>query len=114
MGVFSAYQAIVWFAVAKLHILKLGIADAKLLDPSGVEKLIKSALPHHAEYIEKRGPPAYHYLLDELETRLLVELRQMLEGTESDAANVAQAAEIIKLSEDVMKMASQNAALSEA
>jgi hypothetical protein len=54
---------------------------------------------------------AYHYLLDELEVLLLKELGRMLEGKESDAASVEQAATILKISDSVMETVSRNAAI---
>jgi hypothetical protein len=66
-------------------------------------------LPQKIDYIKKYGDRAFHYLLDELESRLLEELHKMLKGAESDQASVEQAAEILKQSERLMESISQSA-----
>jgi hypothetical protein len=101
-ALFSAYRAIVWLAVTQLHVLKVGLDMPEVVNTKYVEELVKAALPHHSEYVAKHGPAAYHNLLGELEVLLLIALRQMLEGKESDEASVKQAATIVKLSESLM------------
>ena len=81
----------------------------EVLDTDAVTKLIKVALPHQTEYIKKFDSGAFHYLLDELESRLLEELRKMLQGGESDKASVEQAAAILKESERLMESISKTA-----
>lgn len=106
-ALFSAYRAIAMQAVAKLEIIKLGIGAKDILDKDAIAKLVKAALPHHEAYIDKFGDAAYHYLLDELETRLLDELQKMLAGVEADRASVEQAAEILRRSNELMDSAKQ-------
>lgn len=72
------------------------------MDIDTIKRLVAAALPHQAEFVAKHDTGAYHYLLDELESRLLGELRTVLEGVDSDKASVKQAAEILKESERVM------------
>jgi len=108
-AIFSAYQAIVFFAVFQLNMLKIGIDLPKALDTDAVMNLIKVALPDQAEYITKQGAGAFHYLLDLLEFRLLEELKKMLQGDESDKATVEQAAAIVKEAERVMQAISRPA-----
>jgi len=76
---------------------------ADIIDKAAVEKVITLALPHQAEFISKYDSGAYHYLLDELELRLLEELQKILSGVESDKASVERAAAIIKESERLMQ-----------
>ena len=106
---FSAYQAILLFAVLKIHMLKAGIDLPEGLDTEFVTKMIQVALPHQTEYIKKYGSSAFHYLLDELESRLLEELQKILQGVESDQASIEQAAAILKESERFMEKLSQSA-----
>ena len=112
-ALFAASQAIVLFAVTRLKVLQIGIDDApEILDPSAVAKLIKAALPDRAAYVDEHGPGVYHYLLDELETKLLDEMRRMLQGIESDEAGLTQAAAILKESDPLMETISKGAAAS--
>lgn len=104
-ALFSAYQAILMFAVTQIHLLKSGLDGSKLLDMDAVPKLINVALPHYGEYIDKHGPAAYHLLLDELEAGLLRELQKLLEGAESDKATVELAARILKAADSVVTVA---------
>ena len=104
-AVFSAYQAIALQAVIKLHILKSGIGTADIVEIDVVTKLVKAALPDQAGNIDKFGDSLYHHLLDELERRLLDEMRKMLTGDETDKASVGKAAEILRLSGDLIDSA---------
>ena len=99
-ALFSAYQAIVMQAVLKVQIIKSGIG-ADLLDKKAVSKLVKAALPHQAEFIDKHGDAGYHYLLEELERALLAALRKMLVGEETDQANLDRANNILRLSREL-------------
>ena len=106
---YSAYQAIVFHAVARLHMLKNGIDMVEVIDSEGVTKLVKVALPHQVEYIEKYGPGAFHYLLDELESNLLLAFQLMLKGEEADKDTLEKAAAIIKQSESLIDSSTPDA-----
>ena len=99
-ALFSAYQAIVMQAVLKVQIIKSGL-DADLLDKKAVSKLVKAALPHQSEFIDKYGDAGYHYILEELEEALLAALRKMLAGEETDQATFDRASYIIRLSNEL-------------
>ena len=100
-ALFSAYQAIAMQAVAKLEIIKSGIGVKDLLDREAASKLIRAALPHQSEFIEKYGDAGYHYLLEELEGALLSALRKMLAGEETDRVSVERADDILRLSNEL-------------
>lgn len=100
-ALYSAYSAIAMDGVLKLNIIKSGIAAKDLFDKDAVPKLVRAALPHQAGYIDKYGDAGYHYLLEELEQSLLLALRQMLAGEETDRASVERAAEIVRLSDEL-------------
>ncbi len=87
----------------KLEAIKAGLGMPDIIDKAAVTKVLTAALPHQAEFIAKYDSGAYHYLLDELESRLLEELQKLLRGVESDKASVEQAAEIIKESERLIQ-----------
>ena len=101
-ALFSAYQAILALASMQLKMLQVGFDMPEVVKTDKVVELVKAALPHQAEYVAKYGPAAFPYLLDELEILLLIELRRMLEGAESDAALVEQAATILKIADSMV------------
>ncbi len=100
---YSAYEAIVTHAVLLMHMLKNGIDMVEVIDSKHVTKLVKLALPHHVEYIEKYGPSAFHNLLEELESNLLAAFKLMFKGEELDKETVDKAANIIKQAEILME-----------
>jgi len=110
-ALFSAYQAILLEAVVKVELLKSGI-DAK--DRPGnkevISRLLKAVFPKSEALVDNIQESAYHYLLDELETRLLDEFRKMLAGVEDDKASIEQAAEIVRQSNALMDSAKQTEA----
>jgi len=100
-ALFAAYQAIAMQAVIKLQILKSG-ASSNILAKEATAKLVRAALPHYAEFIDKFGDAGYDHLLEELEMRLLDEIQKMLAGVEADKTSVEQAAEILRLSNNLL------------
>jgi hypothetical protein len=102
----SAYQTILLSAYTQAKILAIGLEDAgKYITPENAKALLKVALPHQTEFIDKNETGALHYLLDELEDKLLAELRKMLKGVEIDNATVARSAEMMDL---VNKITAEN------
>ncbi len=94
---YSAFNAILIGNYMLYNILKLGISDPlSLIKPDGSKDILKAALPHRSEYIEKYGPSAYHHLLDEIESLLLKELKNMLDGREADKAQTEKAKAILE------------------
>ncbi|MBM3618392.1 MAG: hypothetical protein FJX23_07580 [Alphaproteobacteria bacterium] len=94
---FSALQAVLTGAYAKVKILEAGVQDShKLINHEREKKLLITALPHQKSYIEQYDSTTYYYLIDELEEKLLKELQNMLAGKESDAENVQRAKELQK------------------
>ncbi len=86
-----------------MKMLELGVEDAgKFINTENVKTLLKAALPHQTQFIDKYDSAGYHYLLDELEEKLLGELRKMLDGVESDEAIIAQSAKIMKAVDKVV------------
>ena len=100
-ALFSAYRAIAMQAVVKLQIIKVGIG-ADLLEKDAVSNLVKAALPHRSEFINKYGDAGYHCLLEELEEALLAALRKMLAGEETDQASLERANDILMRSNELM------------
>ena len=108
-ALFSAYRAIISHAVVKIEMLKAGLDDPKIINSTYLHDLLKAVLPHHSAYISEHWDRVSHFLLEELETRLLNEIRNMLQGIEADRTSIAQAAEILKESNKVMDSISQTA-----
>ena len=102
-AIFSAYQAVIMHSVMRWLVLSGGLGSKDFANNDVIVKLLKTALPHYSEYIDKSGPGGYPYMLEALESQLLVELQNMLNGVEADKANVEQAAEILRQSTNVLK-----------
>lgn len=107
-AVYSALVAVTMHSVIRWQVIKGGIGPKDFADNDAIAKLIKTALPHYSEYIDKSGPSVYYYALEALDSRLLIELQNMLTGVEADKASVEQAAEILRQSNDVLKQSKGN------
>ena len=94
-ALFSAYASIISYAVLKIMLLQKGLGK-NLINVEAIMELVKVALPHQKNYIEEHGPDALHYLLEDLENKILSELEKILNGEESDKESVKQAALILK------------------
>lgn len=105
---FSALQAVVMHAVMRWHILKGGLGAKDFMDNEAISKLIKVALPHYSDYIDKFGPSVYFYVLEALDDQLLKEIQQMLSGVEADKASIERAAEIVRQSNAVSAQAANH------
>lgn len=106
---YSAYSSVIMQAVAVMQILKMGVDDAeKFLNFDNTNNLLKTVLPSRAQYIDKHGMAVHHYLLDEVEQLLLIELKNIQDGHVDDKENAKRAAEINKevekVSNEVAKM----------
>ncbi|EPO0014299.1 hypothetical protein ACT5DP_004690 [Vibrio alginolyticus] len=95
---YSSYQSIVMHFVALAKAFENGLDD-KLVNSEGLEKLIKATLPHQSEFIDKFGPTAAVYLLEEIEGHLLREIRTSIDGKGTSEDSLSKANEIISLSE---------------
>jgi hypothetical protein len=108
---FSSYQAILYVAYARAKVLALGIDDPEsLFDLKPYREIIKAALPHHSDYIDRQPVAAFHHLLDELEANILKELRSMLEGHETDLSEIERARAITTAVNNVARIESENRA----
>ena len=107
-AIFSACQSILFVAVLKMELLKRGLDMPNIIDEDVVRRLITVALPHYKDVTAKCNIEVCHYLLEELESRLLEELRRVLRGEESDKSTIKQAAEILRESENVMAVLAES------
>jgi hypothetical protein len=102
---FFAYIVIIRSACIRAESLRAGIEQPEqFFDVRKVKEVLKAALPHKAEFIASSQPAAFHDLLDELEERLVAELKNMLEGRDLDEAAIVQAKHIVDATN---KLASQ-------
>jgi hypothetical protein len=94
---FSAYTTLLTFNLVRYKTLKLGIEEPqKFFNTENVKNILKAALPHHAQFIDgEQDPGAYYYLIEEIETMLLNELRRILDGKEASIASAEQGKEIL-------------------
>jgi hypothetical protein len=95
---FFAYMAIVSIAFASVKLLEIGTQNlGELFAKDSIRNLLKAALPHQSEFIDRNEPNAYHYLLDEIELNLLTELQKILRGEDQDSAGIEQATRIMEM-----------------
>ncbi len=98
---FAALSSVLGLAAIRWQMLSSGAYLEDLADNETISKMLKAALPHQAEFIDKHGSLGHYLLLDELEAKLLQELRASLSGSDADLGNVAQAAEILRHAESL-------------
>jgi hypothetical protein len=96
---YFAYIVIIRSACIQAEALRAGLEEPQqYLDVERIKEVLKAALPHKSQFIETSQPGAFHGLLDELEERLLAELKSMLEGRDLDEAALVQAKHILDAS----------------
>jgi hypothetical protein len=93
---FAAWQAVVTHSTVQLKLLQSGADVPGAVDNTRVVSSLKLALPHHAAYLDQYGTSGAYHLLEELETRLLEELRNSLDGTHQDDDSLKHARRILK------------------
>ncbi|KJY81387.1 hypothetical protein TW81_18560 [Vibrio galatheae] len=67
--------------------------------------MVKLALPHQSKNIDEFGVSSCHYLLEELETKMLESFSVTLNGDVADSESLERAAKIISQSEALLKEA---------
>lgn len=107
-ALFYGYQSILTHSMLQLHMLKEGVNHPNFLKSDDIPKLIKAALPHFAEYIDKQGIPGCYFLVDDLETEILKELQHMTRGEESDQKTIEQAGKIMEAAKSMNEALSKN------
>jgi hypothetical protein len=108
---FAAYRSILYGNLLRYQLLKAGLDNAdKILTNEGAQQILKASLPHQSKFIDEHQPETYHYLLEEIESCLLLELRNILEGRGADQAATKRAKQIM----DAVKQANEKQAESAA
>ena len=107
-SLFSAYQAILLIAWSTAKALELGLSDVEhMLNHDSIKGLLKSALSDQSAKIGASTSREYFLHVEELEKRLLDELKRMMVGEEYDSANVAKAVEILHAVENATEANNQ-------
>lgn len=94
---FSTYRRILGLATGQILMLQLGVNMPQILKTDDIRSLVEVALPHRKEFVEQFGDVAYFYLLEELEEKILAEVKAMIEGRESDASAVERARRVLEV-----------------
>jgi hypothetical protein len=93
---FSAFQTVLMANFIVFKCLQNGNADLLSLNRDYPKKILKVTLPERSEWIDSNKPEHYHYLIDELEEKLLFELKKILDGAEDDYSTTDRAISILK------------------
>lgn len=101
-ALFSAYASIIGMAVLRMMVLQNGIGK-DFTNKESMIKLVEATLPHQKKLIDDHGLDAIYYLLDELESKLLQEIENMLDGEIDDRESVNRAAAIMDVVREVEK-----------
>lgn len=107
---YSALQAVAGHAVLQWHALKSGLNPKGLVDEAKITTLIKTVLPQFSEVLDKFGSQAYFHTLEALENQLISEVQRMLTGVEDDKARLERAAEILKQSNELIRVSASSPA----
>lgn len=97
---YSAYSSIIWHYVLQAKLFENGLSD-NFLDVEKMTQMVRIALPHQEEFIEKFGVDAFGHLLDELQDKILLELDSMLSGKVLDLSGLEKAAKIQELAQEL-------------
>ena len=101
-ALYSAYSSIIGYGIGQVKLMSIGIDKvSEAFDTDKVRGVLKSALADRAEFIDQHGLAAAFHLLDELENKLLKQLKSDLDAPTSDNENVAKSAEIMKQVSDL-------------
>lgn len=92
---YSAYSSVMMQAVMRAFVIKHGVGAEMLKDDKTAE-VLKLVLPHQAGYIDKYGASCHHYLLEELEEKIIKEIHCTISGASTDEQSIQQAAAVIK------------------
>jgi hypothetical protein len=95
---FSAYSMILTTIYARYMVLRTGLPETEqYLSTDALKKILKATLPHCSDWIDENEPERYYHLLEQIELRLLVELRKILEGKQADEADATRAKAIMEM-----------------
>lgn len=92
----TALVSVLMHPVAQVTMMRNRLDGKLLADPKPMIDMVKAALPHQAENLDRFGPSFTLLLIDELEQALFAALVEDLRGEDTDQQGIRQAAEILK------------------
>lgn len=93
---FSAYRSMIYAGFARASVLLIGLKDAaEMLDYEPLKSVLIAALPMRKNFIEAHDADFYYMLFDELENKLLEELKSILDGREIDEGRAGQVSQML-------------------
>lgn len=92
---FSAYSTILYSNLMTFKALQSGLEPTKILKKDANKDILKAALPHQSQWIDQTEPQMYHFLLEELQSNLLGELRKILDGSDASRSEIERARQIL-------------------
>lgn len=92
---YSASNSISNHAVVTMIAWKNGVDTNKFLNNEKLVETVSRALPHQKKLIEDHGVGATYFLIEELEEKLLLELRRFVSEGETDQELIEQANQIV-------------------
>jgi hypothetical protein len=103
-GLFVAYRQIIGHPAAMLSAMRSGVGTKILADPKPMLDLVKAALPHQVDFIDKLGTSSIPYIADELEEKLFSEIQNSLMNPSSYHENIEQAAQILSAVDQIIAL----------
>lgn len=108
-ALFEAYSCILFDAFVRMKFLSGGLARAdKMMNTDHTIKIIETVLPHQKDFLHQFKESAFDHLLEEIEQKLLGELRKIVSGSEEDERRLERAKKIMEsVKEDEVKSPSK-------
>lgn len=91
---FSVYQMILLHAFVHIKMLEIGFSPEKFLKNDELTNKAKTAFPEYTESFDKYGYTFSYFIIDQIKSRLLNEIKQFLSGEGAEKASVERAAKI--------------------
>lgn len=99
---FSAFQMVLLSNYTLMKILRTAVDDPlPLLNRKVIGNLLKAALPERAVWIDSVKPEKYFDILDELEEKILMKLRLIVEGNKADHTAADRAKLLLNVTRNV-------------
>jgi hypothetical protein len=96
-ALFSAYSAIVVSSFMVAKAFEQGVADPlKFINKERIKTVLVAIAPEYEKLAGEWDVTLYYHFLDDIESRLLAELRNILEGREQAQFDLERSAKIIK------------------
>jgi hypothetical protein len=98
-ALYSAYEAIIYYFAAQIHILNIGSNPNEFISKESVFELVKAAIPEsNIESIEDSSLPKYFEIL---ELKLIVELKNQIKDLPLNPEDIDRANQIAKLASNI-------------